>query len=118
MAGNPSAVVTLTGLVRSVERFDTKPDESTGEVRQAARVNVLSEPDGGFAEVYVGPDDLAAIPPETGASVSWLVTVRAGNRNFNRADGSVATFPQLWVRFVSDAGALLGARRRPEAVAS
>lgn len=118
MAGNPSAVVTLTGLVRSVEKFDTKPDESTGEVRQAARVNVLSEPDGGFMEVYVGPDDLAALPEDTGGSVSWLVTVRSGNRNFTRTDGTVATFPNLWVRFVSPAGTQLGARRRPESVAS
>jgi hypothetical protein len=114
MAGNPSAVVTLAGLVRSVERFDTKPDVRTGDVRQAARVNVLTEPAGGFCEVYVGPDDLAALPAEDGAAVLWLVTVRAGNRSFTRSDGSTAEFANLWVRFVSAAGQGAGARRLEE----
>src|SRR5689334_4187991 len=99
MAGNnPSAVMTLSGLVRNVERFDTKPDRDTGEVREAARVTVLSEPDGGFCEVYVDPENLAAIPGDDADSkaVDWRVTVRAGNRSFERQDGTTATFPQMW----------------------
>ena len=116
MAQGPSAVATMAGVVRNVEKFDTKPNEQTGEVRQAARVTILTEPSGGFCEVYVGPDDLAALPSEDGASVHWIVTVRSGNRSFTRPDGSVAQFPQLWVRFVSDAGQSSGQRSRPQAV--
>jgi hypothetical protein len=124
MAGNPSAVVSIAGTVRSIERFDTKADQVTGEVRQAARVNVLTEPNGGFAEVYVGPEDLAVLDAVEvpGGSMCWWITCRAGNRSFVRKDETVSTFPQLWLRFVSvvDAAAVseINTRRRVESVAS
>lgn len=111
MAQGPSAVATMAGTVRSIEKFDTKPDETTGEVRQAARVTILTEPSGGFCEVYVGPEDQAAVPTEDGAAVNWFVTVRAGNRNFTRQDGSITQYSTLWTRFVSDAGQAVNARR-------
>jgi hypothetical protein len=120
MAGNPAAVVSVAGTVRTVERFDTKADETTGEVRQAARVTVLTEPNGGFAEVYVGSEDLGALAAVSeGDSVHWAVTCRAGNKAFTRADGTrSAPYAQLWLRFVSEVADGAGARRLSSAASA
>jgi hypothetical protein len=111
MAQGPSAVATLAGFVRNVDEFDTKPD-ANGVVRRAARVTVLTEPDGGFAEVYVGPDDLPSVMAGVGdrsEPVAWVVSFRAGNKNYERQDGTAASYAQLWVNYVADAAA--GGRR-------
>jgi hypothetical protein len=94
--------VTVSGLVRDIETFDTKPD-ADGVVNKASRVTILTEPAGGFMEIYLGPEDQAAVPAKN-TPVSWLVEVRAWNRTYGEGENA-RKFADLSVRFVEDCSA-------------
>lgn len=92
MAG-PSPVVTVRGEFRTV-RPRPLTDETTGEVRDAFTVLVLTESPGdtdaggGFAEVYVSPDLAHALDPapQKGAEVELLCRAYAVTRNYGTAE--------------------------------
>lgn len=108
----PRARVTVTGIVRSVETVNSDVNPDTGEVGKVGkRVQVLTEPEGGFMEVYVAEDDFGMIP-DVGRSVAWLAEVGTWTRRL--ADGR--SFSQLSARAVADAAASSGRRSALESV--
>jgi hypothetical protein len=85
MATSPAPVLTITGTARNVQLFERVENTETGESRQAARVQVLTD-FGGFVEVYVNADNLDVLPasvegdPFEPFPVAWDVEVSAWNR--------------------------------------
>jgi len=114
MANQPSPVLRATGTAREINVFELT-DEATGETRQAARVQVLTER-GGFVEVYVPGDlfsdalpglDLDNLTGFTSRDIDWYVGVRAFQRAlFGQDDVPPADrkrYAVLSVRFVGSA---------------
>jgi hypothetical protein len=114
MASSPNPVLLITGQCRAVSRFERIENKETGESRQAARVQVLTDL-GGFVEVYVNPDGMTALPAESADEyapfepfpVSWNVEVSAWNREaFGQDDVAKADrrrYASLSIRYRSDA---------------
>lgn len=114
MAPSPAPVLTITGTARSVELFERVENQETGESRQAARVQILTDL-GGFAEVYVDPDHLATLPAlvvEAGQEfhpfpVAWQVEVSAWQRQYRGQDqvppNERRRYASLNLRFRSEA---------------
>lgn len=97
--------VRIRGVVQRVENFrsKTRVDSDTGEVtggEPAARVLLLTD-GGGFAEVYVGPDDLRQVPEETPAEIDWMVDLSIFSRTGVSKAGQPYKIPNLSMRFVS-----------------
>jgi len=85
MASSPAPVLLIQGTARSVELFERVENHETGESRQAARVQVLTDL-GGFAEVYLNPDQMDVLParvegqPFEPFDLRWFVEAQAWNR--------------------------------------
>ncbi len=118
MAASPAPVLTIKGIAREVQRFEQTNTE-TGESRQAARVQVLTDL-GGFAEVYVGTDHLDVLPAETEdlrsnpRSIEWSVEAAAWNRaafgQENIPPAERRRYAVLSLKFISDVAAVRGSR--------
>lgn len=80
-------------------RVDAKTLSATDTLpaRDVANVMILTD-GGGFAELYIGPEDMAACPV-AGQRVRYSCDVSIWNRKTQ--DGS-RTYPVLMVRFVAD----------------
>lgn len=127
MASTPAPTVTINGQVRRIERFEQIENRETGESRQAARVQILTDR-GGFAEVYIGPDHVGVLPADADGididpfTVSWLITAAAWQRDaWGQQDVPPAQrrrYAELRLSFVRDQAAGAGAGSRPLSVAS
>ena len=103
MAATIAPRLALYGLVHRIDNRRTSPDDD-GVVREARSVVVLSD-GGGFAEVYVGPDDIAAVP-RVGEPVAWVCDVSVWNRRTRDGERTYATLSFRFVQAIPADAAL------------
>lgn len=71
----PSARLFCEAVLRQLEIYETGEKSSYGAGRQAGRAQVLTN-DGGFLEIYIAPDKLAAVRQYApGSDLRWRVDV-------------------------------------------
>lgn len=77
MAG-PAPLAVISGFVRSTQRA-TRKNDNGGEETFAVRASVLTEPEGGFIDVQIWPNDLdidKALALQ-GTEIYWLIGLSA-----------------------------------------